>query len=127
MLIATDAAGGIGPKMMDTVQAPAYVLGRFTARVALMEVIAGGGRPIAVIDACCVEPVPTGQEILRGILDEAALAGLTPEAVTGSFEKNVVTVQTGLGVTALALAERPFWFRRSRGSGGRGGKAQGRP
>jgi len=108
VLIACDAAGGIGPKEMDRVQVPGYVLGRFTARVALMEVIAGGGRPVALVNACSVEPDPTGREIMRGVLDEAALAGLGPDAVTGSFEKNVSTVQTGLGVTALALSEGPF-------------------
>lgn len=108
MIIACDAAGGIGPKEMDRVQVSGYVLGRFTARVALMEVMAGGGTPVAVVDTCCVEPEPTGREIRRGVLDEALLAGLGPEAVTGSFEKNVPTVQTGLGVTVLALSEGPF-------------------
>lgn len=108
MLVACDASGGIGSKAMDRVQVPGYVLGRFTARVALMEVMAGGGRPVALVNTCCVEPEPTGREIMRGVLDEAALAGLGPNAVTGSFEKNVATVQTGLGVTALALSAGPF-------------------
>jgi hypothetical protein len=106
LLIACDAAGGIGPKELDAVRVPAYVLGRFTARVALMEVIAAGGRPVALVDTCCVEPEPTGRELLRGALDEAALAGLSHDAVTGSFEKNIPTRQTGLGITALAVAER---------------------
>lgn len=106
LLIACDAAGGVGPKPMDGVRVPGYVLGRFTARVALAEVIAAGGKPVALVNACCVEPEPTGHEILRGILDEAALAGLAADAVTGSFEKNLPTVQTGLGVTVLALAGR---------------------
>jgi hypothetical protein len=108
LLVACDAAGGIGPKPFDHVQVPGYILGRFTARVALMEVIAAGGRPILLVNAACVEPDPAGAEILEGILAEAALAGLGPEAITGSFEKNVPTVQTGLGVTALALAEGPL-------------------
>jgi hypothetical protein len=106
LLIACDAAGGIGPKPMDAVRAPGYVLGRLTARVALAEVIAAGGRPLALVNTCCVAPEPDGEEILGGILDEAALAGLGPDAVTGSFEKNIPTVQTGLGVTALAVAAR---------------------
>jgi len=108
MLVACDAAGGIGPKEQDAVSVPAYVLGRLSARVALMEVIAGGGRPLVLVNNCCVEPEPTGREILRGVLDEAALAGLAPGAVTGSFEKNIATVQTGLGITVLAVSERPF-------------------
>lgn len=104
LLVAVDAAGGIGPKAGDAVKVPAYVLGRFTARVALMELVAAGGRPVLLVNNCCVEPEPTGAELLRGVLDEAALAGLNPDAVTGSFEKNVPTTQTALGVTAMALS-----------------------
>lgn len=104
LIIACDAAGGIGPKALDCVNASGYLLGRLTARVALMEVIAAGGRPIAVVDNCCVEPEPTGTEIVRGVRAEAALAGLAEDAVTGSFEKNVSVAQTALGVTAIGLA-----------------------
>lgn len=107
LLIACDALGGIGPKAGDAVTVPAYVVGRFGARVALMEVIAAGGRPVALVDNCCVEPEPTGAELRRGVEDEAAAVGLTPRAVTGSFEKNVPTCQTALGITALAVRERP--------------------
>lgn len=106
LVIACDAAGGIGPKTLDRIRASGYLLGRLTARVALMEVIAAGGRPIALVDNCCVEPEPTGMEILRGVLDEAALAGLAEDAVTGSFEKNIPVAQTGLGITAIGLLER---------------------
>lgn len=106
LLVACDALGGIGPKAMDQVQVPGYVVGRFTARVALMEVLAAGGRPVLLVNNACVEPEPTGAEILRGIREEARLAGLEPDAITGSFEKNIPTVQTGLGVTAMALASR---------------------
>lgn len=108
LVIACDAAGGIGPKEQDRVRVPGYVLGRFTARVALMEVVAGGGQPVVLVNTCSVEPEPTGREIMRGVLDEAALAGLDRDAVTGSFEKNVTTVQTGIGVTAVALANGPL-------------------
>lgn len=108
LLLACDAAGGIGPKPGDAVPVPGYVLGRFTARVALMELIAAGGRPVALTNTCCVEPEPTGQEILWGIREEASQAGLGETQITGSFEKNIPTCQTGLGVTALGLAERPF-------------------
>lgn len=108
LLIACDAAGGIGEKEQDRVRVPGYVLGRFTARVPLMEVIAAGGRPVALVNTCCVEPEPSGAEILRGIQAEAALAGLPADRINGSFEKNIPTVQTGLGVTVLAHAQRPW-------------------
>lgn len=103
LLIACDAAGGIGPKPLDEIQVPGYVLGRFTARVALMEVMAAGGRPVQLVNTACVEPEPTGAEILAGIRQEAALAGIGDEGITGSFEKNICTRQTGLGVTAIGL------------------------
>ncbi|MFZ5814742.1 MAG: hypothetical protein ACOY93_05515 [Bacillota bacterium] len=106
LLVACDAAGGIGPKEQDFVPVPGYVLGRLTARVVLMEAIAAGGRPVLLVNNTCVEPIPTGSEILAGILDEGIAAGLGPEQITGSFEKNIPTLQTGLGVTVLALAER---------------------
>ncbi|MCG0239041.1 MAG: alpha-ribazole kinase [Firmicutes bacterium] len=105
LLVACDAAGGIGPKEQDRVRVSGYVLGRFTARVALMEIVAAGGRPLLLVNTACVEPEPTGKEILAGIEAEARLAGLGPDAITGSWEKNIPTVQTGLGVTALGLAE----------------------
>lgn len=106
LIIACDVAGGIGPKVHDRIKAPGYLLGRLTARVALMELIAAGGRPIALVDTCAVEPEPAGADILRGVRDEAALAGLAADAITGSFEKNIPVVQTGLGVTAIGLAIR---------------------
>lgn len=105
LLVACDAAGGIGPKEQDAVSVPGFVVGRFTARVALMEVMAAGGRPVLLVNTACVEPEPAGSEILQGIREEAAQAGLGPDAITGSFEKNIPTRQTGLGVTALALAD----------------------
>ena len=107
LLIACDAAGGIGPKPHDTIHVPAYTLGRFSARVVLMEVIAAGGCPVALVDNCCVEPSPTGEELLRGVRDEAALVGVPSDAITGSFEKNIPVAQTALGVTAIAVAGRP--------------------
>lgn len=110
LVIACDAAGGIGPKECDAVRVPGYVVGRFTARVALMELLAAGARPLHLVNSTCVEPEPTGREILRGICDEAALAGLSPDQINGSFEKNIPTVQTAVGVTAIGYlpADQPL-------------------
>lgn len=107
LVVACDSAGAVGPKQLDAICASGYVLGRFTARVALMELLACGAQPILVVNALCVEPEPTGAEILRGVRDEAVLAGLDPDnAVTGSTEKSMPTLQTGLGVTAIGLCRR---------------------
>lgn len=104
-VVACDSAGGVGPKEGDAVRAPARVVGKFAARVALMEVVAAGATPVCLVNNLCVEPEPTGKEILEGVREEAGLVGLDPGlAVTGSTEKNIPTVQTGVGVTALGLA-----------------------
>ncbi len=127
VVIACDSAGGVGPKPDDAVAAPGYVVGRFTARVALMEILAGGASPVAVVNSLCVEPFPTGEEIARGVREEASLAGVDPEAaVTGSSEKNIPTLQTGLGVTVVALAD-PAGLRPGRAAPGDLVIAAGRP
>jgi len=106
LVISCDSSGGIGPKPADVIRVPGYVVGRFCARVALMEAISVAARPVAIIDTLSVEPHPTGAEIMRGVADEMASIGLDPGlCLTGSMERNVTTVQTGLGVTVLALLE----------------------
>ncbi len=107
LVIACDSAGGIGPKELDSVKVPGYVLGRFTARVALMELLAAGAQPVVLVSNVCVEPDPGGSEITQGIDEELRLAGMaTNIAVTGSTEKNIPTKQTGLGVTVVGVARR---------------------
>ncbi len=103
LVVGCDSAGGIGPKPLDKIKVDAFTLGKFTARAALMEVLAVGANPICIVDTLGVEPEPTGNEILSGIRAEAAKAGLDPKlAVTGSTEKNIAVEQTGIGVTVIA-------------------------
>jgi len=114
LVVACDSAGGVGPKKGDTVRVPARVVGKFTARVALMEVLAAGAVPVCLVNNLCVEPEPTGKEILEGIREEAGLAGMAPDiSITGSMERNLPTVQTGVGITVLGLA-RPGGLRLGR-------------
>lgn len=107
MVIGCDSSGGIGPKTLDKLQVDGYTLGKFTARVALMEVLSVDAKPVCVVDNLSVEFNPTGKEILKGVKDEAAQAGLDPKlAVTGSCEKNFAVEQTGIGVTVIGFCER---------------------
>lgn len=107
IVIGCDSAGGIGPKPLDMVKVDGYTLGRFTARVALMEVLSTGAKPLCVVNTLSVELEPTGTEILRGVKEEARKAGLDPAlAVTGSSEKNVPVKQTGIGVTVIGVAKK---------------------
>jgi len=92
---------------MDAVKVDARTLGRFTARVALMEVLSTGAKPICLVNTLCVEPKPTGLEIIQGIREEIRQAGLGSKfTITGSSEKNVPVRQTGLGVTTIGVATR---------------------
>jgi hypothetical protein len=107
MVIGCDSSGGIGPKPLDKLKVDAYTLGKFTARVALMEVLSTGANPVCVVDNLSVEFNPTGKEILRGVREEAVKAGLDPKlAVTGSCEKNFAVEQSGIGVTVIGFCEK---------------------
>jgi hypothetical protein len=107
MVVGCDSSGGVGPKSLDKIKVDGYTLGKFTARAALMEVLAVGATPVCVVDTLSVEPEPTGTEILEGIRAEAEKAGLDPKrAVTGSTEKNFAVEQTGIGVTVIGTCRR---------------------
>ena len=104
LVVGCDSSGGIGPKPLDKLKVSGYILGKFTSRAALMEVLSVGATPLCVVDALGVEPQPLGAEILQGIRDESKQAGLDPKlAVTGSTEKNIVVEQTGIGVTVIGI------------------------
>lgn len=105
MVIACDSAGGIGPKTGDQIKVSGEIIGKFTTRVALMEVLAVGAKPISIINTLSVEYNPTGKEIIKGIKGELAQVGLNETIlINGSTEENVQTWQTGIGVTVIGIA-----------------------
>lgn len=104
MVIACDSCGGIGLKTGDTLKVPPYYIGKFTTRVAVMEVICSGAEVVTVVDAVCNEMEPTGKEIMLGINSELEAAGINHASLTGSTEENFPTISTGLGVTAIGIA-----------------------
>jgi hypothetical protein len=107
LVVGCDSSGGIGPKPLDKIKVDGYTLGKFTARAALMEVLSIGANPICLVDALGVEAEPTGNEILKGIRDEAEKAGVDRTlAVTGSTEKNIKVEQTGIGVTVIGICKK---------------------
>lgn len=107
LVIACDSAGGIGPKKDDALKVPGETVGRFTARVALMEVLAVGAKPISIVNTLAVEFDPTGKQILQGIIQEAAKLGLDQSIkINGSTEENFETMQTGIGVTIIGIVEK---------------------
>jgi hypothetical protein len=107
LVVACDSSGGIGPKEADSYRATAREVAHFACRVALLEVIAAGARPLVIVDNLCVESTPTGAAMIDEVRRVASEMGLDPsESVTGSTEDNVPTRSTGIGVTVLGLAAR---------------------
>lgn len=107
LVIACDSAGGIGSKKGDAIKVSGEIIGRFTTRVALMEVFAVGAKPISIVNTLAVEYNPTGKSIIEGIKEEIRSLGLAENILlNGSTEENIQTMQTGIGVTVIGLIEK---------------------
>lgn len=99
------SSGAVGPKELDQVKVDGRVLGKFLARVALMDVTATGAFPLLLSVTLGVEKEPTGNEIIEGIKREARTIGLDPNQVLmENTEDNFQTKQTGAGLTVVGLA-----------------------
>lgn len=105
MVIACDSCGGAGLKDGDTLRVSPVITGKYTARVVLLEILCTGAEVVCLANAVCNEMEPTGKGIIQGIEEELALAGIGQVVLTGSTEENFPTVATGLGITAVGLAE----------------------
>jgi selenophosphate synthetase-related protein len=105
IVVGSTSSGGVGPKGMDKVKVEGRILGKFLARVALMDVAATGAFPLLLSVTLGVEKAPTGLEILEGIKNESRVLGLEPNQVLmENTEDNFETVQTGAGVTVVGFA-----------------------
>jgi len=105
IVVGSTSSGGIGPKALDEVKVGGRVLGKFLARVALMDVAATGAFPLLLAVTLGVEKEPTGDEILEGIRREVRVLGLDPNQVLmENTEDNFVTKQTGAGLTVVGFA-----------------------
>ena len=99
------SSGAVGPKELDKVKVDGRVLGKFLARVALMDVTATGAFPLLLSVTLGVEKEPTGNAIIEGIRREARSIGLDPnQVVTEKTEENFATIQTGAGLTVVGFA-----------------------
>lgn len=104
LVVSCDSSGAIGPKRMDVIRVNPAIVGQFVSRVALMEVIAVGARPICLSMALCVEPRPVGQLIMKGAIMELKRSGLGGIRVVQSSEKNFKVKQTGVGASVIGVA-----------------------
>ncbi|MCW4010383.1 MAG: ribbon-helix-helix domain-containing protein [Candidatus Bathyarchaeota archaeon] len=105
LVVGSTSSGAVGPKALDKVKVKGRVLGKFLARVALMDVVATGAFPLLLSVTLGVEKEPTGEEILQGIKNEAIILGLEPNQVLmENTEENFTTEQTGAGLTVVGFA-----------------------
>ena len=105
IVVGSTSSGAVGPKAMDKVKVDGRVLGKFLARVALMDVAATGAFPLLISATLGVKKEPIGREILEGIRREALVLGLEPnQVVMENTEENFETVQTGAGLTVIGFA-----------------------
>lgn len=105
IVVGSTSSGAVGPKAKDKVKVDGHVLGKFLARVALMDVTATGAFPLLLSVTLGVEKEPTGNNIIEGIRREARSIGLDPNQVLmENTEDNFETVQTGAGLTVIGFA-----------------------
>ena len=105
LVIACDVSGGIGPKIRDKIEVSGEMVGHYTTRVALMEVLAVGAKPISVIDTLSVEYNPTGKDIIKGIEKALEESNFDKKMINGSTEDNIETYETGVGITVIGIIE----------------------
>ena len=105
MVVACDSCGSVGMKEGDSLKVNPFYTGKYTARVALLEVLCTGAEIVTVVDAICNEMKNTGEEIIKGIEEELKGAGINRVVLTGSTEENFPTVSTALGITVIGIVD----------------------
>jgi selenophosphate synthetase-related protein len=104
LVIACDSNASIGEKPNDALPKSYAEVGISALKVAMMEVLATGAAPLLVINALCMEMDPSGRKIIEAMSGELIRCGYNAEMMlTGSTEDNVLTLQSGIGVTVIGL------------------------
>jgi hypothetical protein len=88
----------------DELKVPPFYVGKFAARVPLLEVMCTGAEVVTITDTVSNEMEPTGAEIISGIKEELKSAGIEDVMLTGSTEENFKTRVTALGTTVVGIA-----------------------
>ncbi len=108
LVIAADNSGGIGLKEQDHVKTSYEVVSYYGFRVAVMECMAAGGKPISIVlHNFCDDHA--WDLLLAGIekgLEELGLKGAV--SVTGSTESNFTMLQSALGMIVLGKRESTY-------------------
>lgn len=100
LVIATDNHGAIGEKAEDAVHIPNKAVGYSACRVAMMELLAVGGKPLTIVMQNFTGDA-AWEDYKRGVLQVLAELQMDSIAITGSTESNFPGVQSGLGLTII--------------------------
>lgn len=103
LVIACDSCGAIGMKEGDAFKVPPLYVGKFAARVPLLEVLSTGAEVMVITNNVCNEMEPTGKEMIKGISEELAEACIKEAVLTGSTEENFKTISTAVGITVMGV------------------------
>lgn len=100
LIIASDNSGAIGMKEADAVHVPYERVAYYSFRVAVMECIAAGGEPFAVVlhNFCGNEP---WEDLKNGITKGINELNLQHVSITGSTESNFALLQSAVGLIVL--------------------------
>ncbi|KAF0194718.1 MAG: hypothetical protein FD169_1655 [Bacillota bacterium] len=105
IVITCDSIGGIGGLSADFLKVEPSVVGHFLARVALMELLAAGAELVALSCTFTINELDAAP-ILEGVFAEARHVHPSPERITVvTTEKNIPTIQTGVGITCIGNAK----------------------
>lgn len=106
LVVACDSNASNGEKPNDTKSNSYEETAVSALKVPFMEVLATGATPLVVINNLCVEMDPSGKRIINAMKEELKEAGFWENIqFTGSTEDNMVTTQTGIGVTVIGLLD----------------------
>jgi hypothetical protein len=105
LVIAADNAGGIGEKEQDVVRVPYETVAYYTTRVAMMECMAVGAVPSAVImqNLTSDDAYVSFEKGIRTICTELKQENVY---ISGSSESNMPVVQTCLGITVIGNVKK---------------------
>ncbi len=98
LVISSDSCASIGNRPRDIIKVDPYIVGRFSARVVLFEVMCVGAKPIAIVNNVSID-TSSAKRLIEGIKDEAEVE------VFGSTEDNFPTDFTFLSIFCLGLAD----------------------
>lgn len=102
LVITTDNSGAVGMKEEDFVQVAYDIVGYFSFRVAMMECLATGATPLAVvIHNLCGEK--EWHELVSGVQKGLKELGMENVQVTGSTESNFPLIQSVVGINVIGL------------------------